>query len=313
MPKDAELVLFDGGANTKLAQNISLSLNVPLGEIEIGTFSDGEILVKINTNVRGKDVFVIQPLVTPYSDNIMRLLLIIDALKRASAKRITSVIPYYAYSRQEKKTRGREPISAKLLANIITKAGSDRIMTMDLHAAAIQGFFDIPVDHLTAVKLLAEYFIEKKLEDCVVISPDAGGTARAREFARILQANLAIIDKRRPKPNETEIMNIIGDVSDKDVIMVDDIIDTAGTVVNGAKALYENGAKRVFVVCTHAILSGPAVKRLNDSDIIEIVTTDTVPIVDKNVKGLKIISVASLLSEAIYRVHNDYSISEVFR
>jgi ribose-phosphate pyrophosphokinase len=312
MPKNSELVIFCGGANPELSFDIGKSLNKNLGEIEVGHFSDGEIRIKINSNVRGKDIFILQPTVYPYSENIMRLLLIIDAVKRASAKRITAVMPYYAYSRQEKKSQGREPIAAKLIANLLYTSGVDRIVAMDLHASAIQGFFDIPLDHLTAVKILAEYFIEKKLDECVIVSPDAGGTARARSFARILGSNLAIIDKRRPRPNEAEIMNIIGDVEGKNAIIVDDIIDTAGTMTKAAEALVKNGAKKVYAACTHGVLSGPAVDRINDSVISELVITDTVPLGEKNISNIKVLSVAPILSEAIYRVHNDYSISELF-
>jgi len=313
MPKNSDLIILCGGANPELSYNISKSLNKNLGEMEVGHFSDGEIRIKINSNVRGKDVFILQPTISPYSENIMRLLLIIDAVRRASAKRITAVIPYYAYSRQEKKSQGREPIAAKLVANLLVKSGADRVMAMDLHASAIQGFFDIPLDHLTAVNILAEYFIEKNMNDCVVVSPDAGGTARARSFARILNCNLAIIDKRRPRPNEAEIMNIIGDVKDKIAIIVDDIIDTAGTMTKAAKALINNGAKKVFAACTHGVLSGPAVERINNSMITELVITDTIPLKEKKLSNVKVLSVAPILSEAIYRVHNDYSISELFQ
>jgi len=313
MPKNSDLVIFCGGANPKLSSDIAKSLNKSLGDIEVGRFSDGEIRIKIETNVRGKDVFILQPTIYPYSENIMRLLLIIDAVRRASAKRITAVVPYYAYSRQEKKSQGREPIAAKLVANILTTSGVDRIMAMDLHASAIQGFFDIPLDHLTAVKILAEYFIEKNIKDTVVVSPDAGGTARARSFARLLGSNLAIIDKRRPRANEAEIMNIIGDVKQKTAIIIDDIIDTAGTMTKAAKALMNQGAEKVYAACTHGVLSGPAVDRINDSVISELIVADTIPLGNKKISNVKVLSVAPMLSEAIYRVHNDYSISELFQ
>ncbi|MBC7324290.1 MAG: ribose-phosphate pyrophosphokinase, partial [Moorella sp. (in: Bacteria)] len=247
----ARLKIFSGNANNELAREIGAYLGVPLGAAKVSRFSDGEISIVIDESVRGEDVFVIQPTCEPVNDNLMELLILIDALRRASAWRITAVIPYYGYARQERKTRARDPISAKLVANLITAAGADRVLTMDLHAAAIQGFFDIPVDHLTAVPILADYFNSRGLEQAVVVSPDLGGVTRARNFAERIGAEIAIIDKRRPAPNVAEIMNLIGDVKNKAVIMIDDLIDTAGTICLGARALLEYGAREVYACCTH--------------------------------------------------------------
>src|SRR5690554_4743401 len=252
------LKLISGNSNPELAREISEILGCPITKTEIGTFSDGEITVKINESIRGKDVFVIQSTNNPVNDNLMELLIMIDALKRASAGRINAVIPYYGYARQDRKARARDPITAKLVADLITAAGADRVLTMDLHAAQIQGFFDMPVDHLLGVPILADYFINKNIEDLVVVSPDLGSVTRSRNFAERLHAPLAIIDKRRPKANVSEVMNVIGDIKDKNVILIDDIIDTAGTITNGAQALMDMGAKGVYATCTHPVLSGPA-------------------------------------------------------
>lgn len=308
-----ELKIFCGNANRDLAEEIAGYLSVPVGEAKVNRFKDGEISIVINESVRGADVFVIQPTCSPTNDNIMELLIMMDGLKRASARRITAVIPYYGYARQERKTRARDPITAKLMANLITTAGADRVVTMDLHAPAIQGFFDIPVDHLPGVPILAEYFREKGLEDLCVVSPDIGGVARARNLAERIGATLAIVDKRRPEPNVSEIMHVIGELEGKNVIMIDDIIDTAGTITQGAQALLERGAKQVFACSTHAVLSGPAVERLNNSVLKEVVVTNTIPIEDeKRIPRLTVLSVAPLLGEAIVRIHEDLSVSKLF-
>lgn len=308
-----KLKIFCGNANPELAQEISEYLGVPLGDAKVMRFKDGEISIMINESVRGADVFVIQPTCAPTNDNIMELLIMIDALRRASARRITAVMPYYGYARQERKSRARDPITAKLMANIITSAGADRVVAMDLHAPAIQGFFDIPVDHLPGVPILAQYFREKELQDVCVVSPDLGGVTRARDLAERIGASIAIIDKRRPEPNVSEIMHVIGDLTNKNVIMIDDIIDTAGTIVQGAQALIDRGAREVYACCTHPVLSGPALERLKNSVLKEVVVTNTIPIpVEKQFERMRILSVASLLGAAIVRIHEDLSVSKLF-
>ena len=305
------LKVFTCNANPKLADEISSYLGIELGKSHVQNFSDGETNITIDESVRGCDVFIVQSTCAPVNDNLMELLIMIDAMRRASARRITAVIPYYGYARQDRKSRGREPITAKLVANLIVKAGADRVLTMDLHAQQIQGFFDIPVDHLMGVPILADYYKGLNIEDLVVVSPDMGGVTRARSLATRLGVPLAIIDKRRPMPNVSEIMNIIGDINGKNVIMIDDIIDTAGTITNGAAALIERGAKSVYVSCTHPILSGPAYERLQNAPIKEIVTTNTSP-TTKPMDKLTVLSVAPLMGEAILRIHNDASVSEMF-
>ena len=274
----SEIKIFTGNAHKELAADIAKELGVPLGDAEVGRFSDGEISVNINETVRGVDAFIIQPTCSPVNGNIMELLIMIDAFKRASAGRITAVIPYYGYARQDRKAKARDPITAKLVANLITAAGADRVLTMDLHAAQIQGYFDIPLDHLHGGPILAEHFKKKNIQDLVVVSPDLGSVGRARTFAEQLDAPLAIIDKRRPKANVSEVMNIIGDVKDKNVILIDDMIDTAGTLVNGAEALKKFGAKEVYSCCTHPVLSGPAIDRIEKSVLKEVVVLDTLPL-----------------------------------
>jgi ribose-phosphate pyrophosphokinase len=307
------LKIFSGNANQGLAQEIAEYLGVEVGAAKVKRFLDGEISIAIDESVRGSDVFVIQPTSTPVNDNIMELLIMIDALRRASARRITAVIPYYGYARQERKTRARDPITAKLMANVITTAGARRVVTMDLHAPAIQGFFDIPVDHLPGVPILAEYFLNKGLNDIVVVSPDLGGVTRARNLAERIGASIAIIDKRRPEPNVAEIMHVIGELEGKTVIMIDDIIDTAGTITQGAAALMERGAKEVYACCTHPVLSGPALDRLQKSVIKEVVITNTIQLPeDKRLDKIKVLSVAPLLGEAIIRIHEDLSVSKLF-
>lgn len=308
-----ELKIFCGNANRELTEEIGEYLGIPLGEAKVGHFRDGEIAIQINESVRGADVFVIQPTCNPANDNIMELLILIDGLRRASARRITAVMPYYGYARQERKARARDPITAKLMANLITTAGTDRVVTMDLHAPAIQGFFDIPVDHLLGVPILAEYFRQKELSDVCVVSPDLGGVTRARNFAERIGASIAIIDKRRPEPNVSEIMHVIGDLEGKTVVMIDDIIDTAGTITQGAQALLDRGAKEVYACCTHPVLSGPAIERLEHSVLKEVVVTNTIPLSpEKRIERIKVLSVASLLGEAMVRIHEDLSVSKLF-
>jgi len=309
-----EIKIFAGNSNRELAEEIAKKLNKKLGDAEIGRFSDGEISVKINETVRGADVFVVQSTCHPVNENLMELLIMIDAFKRASAGRITAVIPYYGYARQDRKARARDPITAKLVANLITSAGADRVLTMDLHAPQIQGFFDIPLDHLIGVPILARYFLENvELENAVVVSPDLGSVTRARNFATKLDLPLAIVDKRRPKANVAEIMNIIGDVKDKTAIMVDDMIDTAGTIVAAAQALMDYGAKEIYACCTHPVLSGPAVERIQNSPIKELIVLNTIPLPpEKRIDKIKVLSVADLFAEAINRIYEDVAISTLF-
>jgi ribose-phosphate pyrophosphokinase len=309
-----KIKIFSGNSNPELAQKICSELGIPLGDATVKSFSDGEISVNIGETVRGADVFVIQsvspPLVNKY---LMELLILIDALKRASAGRITAVVPYYGYARQDRKAKARDPISAKLVANMITKAGADRVLTMDLHAAQIQGYFDIPVDHLVGSPILSEYFINKKIEDLVVVSPDLGSVTRARSFADRLNCSIAIIDKVRPEANVSEIMNIIGDIEGKNVILIDDMIDTAGTITNGAAALREMGAKEIYACCTHAVLSGPAIDRIKKSEIKELVVLDTIKLADDmRLKNITELTVSRVFAESIRRIYNNDSISTLF-
>lgn len=309
------LKLFTGTSNTELAREVATYLNLDLGDTTVSTFSDGEIMVRLNENARGSDAFVIQSTCTPVNDNIMQLLLIIDALKRASAERITAVIPYYGYARQDRKVQPRVPISAKMVADLITAVGTNRVLTVDLHAGQIQGFFNIPVDNLYAAPVLIDYIKKKYVSDSlVVVSPDAGGVERARAFAKRLGCSIAIIDKRREKANECEVMNVIGDVDNKDTLLIDDMVDTAGTMAQAAKALREQGAKRVSAACTHAVLSGAAIERINNSAMEELIVTNTIPLDSKMMlcKKLKVLSIASLLGDAIKRIHEESSISSLF-
>jgi ribose-phosphate pyrophosphokinase len=310
-----DIKIFTGNSNPDLAKEIADILGVPVGDAEVGRFSDGEISVNINETVRGADVFVVQSTCAPVNDNLMELLILIDAFKRASAGRITAVIPYYGYARQDRKAKARDPITAKLVANLITSAGADRVLTMDLHASQIQGYFDIPLDHLLGVPILSKYFQEMNFneEEVVVVSPDLGSVTRARKVADRLHAPIAIIDKRRPKANVCEVMNVIGDIKDKTVILVDDMIDTAGTITKGANALMDLGAKEVYACCTHAVLSGPAVERIQKSAIKELVTLNTVRISEeKRIDKIKILSVAPIFAEAIKRIYEDMSVSKLF-
>lgn len=311
--KIGNLKLFTGNANPELAQEIAEYIGTKVGDAQVKHFSDGEISIMIDESVRGDDVYIIQPTCTPVNDNMMELLIMIDAARRASAKRITAVLPYYGYARQDRKSRGREPITAKLVANLITQAGARRVLAMDLHAQQIQGFFDIPLDNLMGLPILADYYKHKDTENLVVVSPDMGGVARARNLAEQIGVPLAIIDKRRPRPNVSEVMNIIGDIEGKEVILVDDMIDTAGTITNGAQALMDRGAKCVDACCTHAVLSGPAIERIEKSPIQELVTTNTIPLGDKKCDKIKVLSVAPIIGEAILRIHNDRSVSDLFR
>jgi ribose-phosphate pyrophosphokinase len=309
-----ELKLFSGNANPALAKEICQCLGVGLGEALVSEFSDGEIRVRIEENVRGADVFVVQSCCTPVNNSIMELLIMMDALKRSSAYRITAVIPYFGYARQDRKDQPRVPISAKLMADLITTAGADRVLTMDLHAGQIQGFFNIPVDHLYATPVLLDYITREGGPDLVVVSPDAGGVERARAFAKRLQASLAIIDKRREGPNNAQIMNIIGDVEGRNALLLDDMIDTAGTIVQGAQACAEKGARMVWAGCTHPVLSGPALERIQESCLTQVVVTNTIPLngKDQRCPKLRVLSVAPLLGEAITRIHEEESVSSLF-
>ena len=307
-------LVFSGRANQKLTEEICKYMDVPLGKTVIRDFSDKEIYVKIEENVRGGDVFVVQSTCFPGNTNLMELLIMIDALRRASAKRITAVIPYYGYARQDRKNEPRVPITSKLIADLVVTAGADRVLTVDLHAGQIQGFFNIPVDHLFAINVLIDYIKEQKLKDLIVISPDAGGVERARAYAKRLNSSLAIIDKRRDIPNEAKAMNIIGDVKGKIAFIVDDMIDTAGTLIEATDALLGAGAREVHACCSHPVLSGPAGERIASSPIKTVITTNTIPLngeLEKNSK-IKVLSVASLLGEAILRIHQETSVSSLF-
>jgi ribose-phosphate pyrophosphokinase len=306
--------IFSGNSNFPLAEKICIALGVSVGKANVTTFSDGETRVEINENVRGMDVFIIQSTCPPVNDNCMELLILIDAMKRASADRITAVIPYYGYARQDRKVFPRAPITAKLAADLITTAGANRVLSMDLHAGQIQGFFNIPVDNLFATPVLLDYIKENYQDNMVIVSPDSGGVERARAFGKRLGASIAIIDKRREGPNESQVVNIVGDVKDKRAVILDDMIDTAGTVVQTAEALKEEGATEVSVCCTHPVLSGPAIDNINGSDIEEVIVTDTIPLREKvkSCKRIKVLSVSGLLSEAVRRIYYNDSVSSLF-
>lgn len=306
------LKVFSGRANPALTEKICSYLGIEMGSMLVTNFSDGEIFVQIQENVRGKDVFVVQPTSNPANDNLVELLIIVDALKRASADRITAVIPYFGYGRQDRKTEPRVPITAKLVSDLITAAGTDRILAMDLHAGQIQGFFDIPVDHLYASPVLVEHVKKKGYKNLVVVSPDAGGVERARAIAKKLNASLAIIDKRREEKDVAQVMHIIGEVTGRHVLVVDDLIDTAGTLTESAHALAKKGPLSIEACCTHPVLSGPAIERINKSPIEEVIVTDTIPLDDKKSEKLKVLSVAGLLGEAVKRIHNGESVSSLF-
>ncbi len=308
------LVVFTGNSNPELAQFICRHIGTKLGDAEVRTFSDGEIRVEIKENVRGKDVFVLQSTCAPVNDHLMELLMMLDAFKRSSAQRITAVIPYFGYARQDKKVVPRVPISARLVADLITAAGANRVITLDLHAGQIQGFFNIPVDNLFAAPVLLEYIKESFNNDTVIVSPDAGGVERARAFAKRLDTQLAIIDKRRAAPNQSEAMNVVGDVEGKIAIILDDMVDTAGTLCQAAGALKDRGALEVHACCAHAVLSGPAVQRIGDSDIKTVVVTNTIPLSEKAQESdnIRVLSVSKLLAEAIHRCHTGSSVSSLF-
>nr|HDM59143.1 ribose-phosphate pyrophosphokinase [Bacillota bacterium] len=310
-----QLKVFTGNGNRPLARMICEYLNIPLGDADVGRFSDGEIMVQINENVRGTDVFVVQSMGRPVNEHLLELLLMIDALKRASAGRITAVLPYYCYARQDRKRMPRVPISAKLIADLLSASGADRVVSVDLHAGQIQGFFNVPFDHLLSAPVLAGYIQGLDVKDLVIVSPDAGGVERARQFARRLASDLAIIDKRRPSPNVSEVRHIIGDVVHRDVVLLDDMIDTGGTIANSAVALQAAGARRVFACCAHPVLSGQAYERLTESPIEKIITTDAIPVDKKRDPKNKIVvlSIAPLLGEAIKRINKSLSVSEMFQ
>ena len=308
------LVLFAGNSNPELAQDICRHIGIKLGDAQVTTFSDGETRVEVMENVRGRDVFVLQSTCVPVNDHLVELLLMIDAFKRSSVQRITAVIPYYGYARQDKKVAPRVPISAKLVADLITASGANRVITMDLHAGQIQGFFSIPVDNLFAAPVLLEYIKENLKDDTVIVSPDAGGVERARAFAKRLDTQLAIIDKRRVAPNQAQAMNVVGDVKARKTVILDDMVDTAGTLIQAAAALKEHGALEVHACCAHAVLSGPAVRRISDSEIQTLVVTNTIPLGEK-AKGcdkIRVLSVSKLLAEAIHRCHTGSSVSSLF-
>ncbi len=309
-----DIKIFSGNAHKKMAEEIAGYLEMPLSEAEVRKFSDGEIFVEIKENVRGTDVFVIQPTCTPVNDNLMELVIMVDALRRASARRITAVLPYYGYARQDRKNAPRVPITAKVVAEMLMAVGVRRVLCMDLHAGQIGGFFNIPVDHLYAAPVLLKYIQESFDDNVIMVSPDAGGVERTRAFAKRLNSGLAIIDKRRDKPNECEAMHVIGDVKGKTAILMDDMVDTAGTLCAGAKTLLENGAKEVHACCSHPVLSGPAIERLKKSDIKSLVVTNSIPLQGeaKECDKIKVLSVSELLADAISRIHNEDSVSSLF-
>jgi ribose-phosphate pyrophosphokinase len=311
-----DIKIFAATANQRVARQISECLGLPMGKSEVGTFSDGEICMSLFESVRGSDCFIVQSTCEPVNNNLMELLIMIDAMKRASAARITAVMPYFGYARQDRKAKARDPISAKLCADLITTAGADRILTMDLHAPQIQGFFNIPVDHLLGVPMLSSFLRERigdNTDEYVVVSPDLGSVTRARNFAARIGCPLAIVDKRRQKANVCEVMNIIGDVKDKKVILVDDMIDTAGTLCNAASAIMAKGAKEVTACATHAVLSGPAIERIQTSSIKEVILLDTIPLVpEKQLPNITVLPVAPLFAEAIERIYEDKPVSPMF-
>ena len=309
-----KLRIFSGNANPDLAREIAAYLGTTVGDAVINRFNNGEVQVMINESVRGKDIFIVQPTCGPsVNDNVMELLIMVDAFKRASASHITAIIPYYGYARQDRKARGREPITAKLMADLLESAGITRVVTIDLHTAQIQGFFNIPFDHMPGGPILAEYIKEKNLDDMIVVSPDIGGVSRARNMAERLNCGLAIIDKRRPEPGVAEVMNLIGSVEGKTAILVDDMVDTAGSLTEGARALKKFGAKEIYACCTHPVLTDPALSRIAQSDITELVVTNTIPLPPaKKHPKIKVLSVAPILAETVLRIFNDWSVSQLF-
>jgi ribose-phosphate pyrophosphokinase len=311
---DRPLKIFSGRAHPKLAEEICGFLGVEPGKLSLYNFSDGELYTQIDENVRGADVFIIQPTCPPVNDTLMELLIMLDAFKRSSASRVTAVIPYYGYARQDRKDKPRVPITAKLVADLLQSAGADRVLTIDLHASQIQGFFDIPVDHLFAAPVIIRHLNTMQLDKLTIVSPDAGGVERARAYAKRLQASLAIIDKRRIAANQTAVMNIIGDVRGRNVFIVDDIVDTGGTLIHTVEALHKQGAKSISTACTHAVLSGPAIERINTSELQHVIVTNTIPTADKEAEcpRLKTLSIGELLSEAVKRIHDETSVSVLF-
>jgi ribose-phosphate pyrophosphokinase len=309
-----DLKIFSGNAHRQLAEEIAGHLNIPLSKADLRKFSDGEIFVELKENVRGTDVFLIQPTCTPVNDHLMELVIMVDALRRASARRITAVVPYYGYARQDRKNAPRVPISAKVVAEMFMAVGVRRVLCMDLHAGQIQGFFNIPVDHLFAAPVILKYIKQNFGEDVIMVSPDAGGVERTRAFAKRLNSGLAIIDKRRDKPNECEAMHVIGDVKGKTAILMDDMVDTAGTLCSGAQTLLEHGAREVHACCSHPVLSGPAIERINASQMKSLVVTNSIPLHGEALKceKIKVLSVSRLLAEAISRIHNEDSVSSLF-
>lgn len=308
------LTILSGNANPELAKSICQELQVPLGEVLVGRFSEGEIQVQIKENIRGKDIFIIQPTCPPVNENLMELLILIDAARRASAQRITAVMPYYGYARQDRKDQPRVPITAKLVANLVVAAGADRVLTMDLHANQIQGFYDIPVDHLYAINVLCDYFFKKKMKNLVIVSPDVGGIKMARAYAKWLSAGLAIVDKRRDSPEKTEVMHILGKIKGMTAVLVDDLVATAGSLLEAVEALKKKGVGDVYAAVTHGVLSGSAIARIHNCKALkEIVITDSIPLKDgKKYSKIRVLSVASLLAEAIKRIHNEESVSILF-
>lgn len=307
------LRLLAGNANPELAQEISKYLDIPLVDAQVGHFNNGEIQVMIGESVRGKDIFIIQPTCQPVNENLMELLIMTDACKRASARSVTAVVPYYAYARQDRKTRGREPISAKLVANLMSAAGLNRVVTVDLHAGQIQGFFDIPLDHLAGGPAMAKYFLGMDLSNTVVVSPDLGGVTRARKFADLLDTPIAIVEKRRPEPGMAEVMNVIGDINGKTCIMIDDIVDSAGSLCAGADALVKLGAKEVYACCSHGILSGNAVEKIEKSSLKKLVITDTIPLPEeKQHEKIAVVTLAPMLADFIGAIYNKVSVSKLF-
>ncbi len=311
---ETSIYVFSGNSNKQLALSICSKLGIELGSAEVKKFSDGETSVDIHQSIRGKDIYIVQSTCSPTNEHLMELLVMLDAVKRASAQTITAVIPYFGYARQDRKASPRTPITAKLIADLLTVAGADRVLTMDLHAGQIQGFFDIPVDNLYSKPVILNYVMDRFLDHLCIVSPDAGGVERARAYAKPLKADLAIIDKKRERANESDVMHIIGDVKDKVCLLVDDIVDTAGTLSNAAVALKDAGAMKVLACCTHPVLSGPAIERINKSPMEELVVTDTIPLSDeaKACKKITVLSVATLLAEAIKRIYRDESVSELF-
>ncbi len=311
--RDESLVILGGNSNTPLIQEIASLLGRPQADVLVGRFPEGEIQVQIRENVRGKDVYIVQSTCTPTNDNLMELLIMIDAARRASAQRITAVLPYFGYARQDRKDRPRVPITAKLVANLITEAGADRVLTMDLHAGQIQGFFDIPVDHLYSIKVVGEFFKKKNIPNLVVVAPDVGGTRMARAYAKMLESPFAIVDKRRESATQTHVMNIIGEIKGKNVLMVDDLISTAGSIVEAAMALKKAGALEIYAAVVHPVLAGPAIERIQNSVISKLLVTNSIPLSDeKKIGKIEQLSVAPLLAEAISRIHAHVSVSSLF-